>query len=340
MRAMAKIDLPYVQAFKDRHGRQRYYYRRGRARVALPDVGDPDFMRAYAAAKAVDHSKDKGERLKPYSISALLAEYYGAAEFKKLESSTKSTYRNMLERFRAKYGDRSAVAIQTRHLDGIFESMSDTPGAAKNLRKRLNRVFRRAVKLGWRTDNPIHATDAPDLRSDGFTPWSVADKTKFETRWPSGTRERLAYALLRHTLVRRSDVVTLGRQHREGGKLRIRQQKTGREILIPIAAELATELDLAGPGMTYLLTQYGAPFSPAGFTQWFRERAEMAGLEGRTPHGLRKAGAKQLAEAGGTTHEVAAMTGHASLSEVQRYTKGADQERLAASAMRKLRGKR
>jgi hypothetical protein len=36
-------------------------------------------------------------------------------------------------------------------------------------------------------------------------------------------------------------------------------------------------------------------------------------------------------------HEIAAITGHASLSEVQRYTKAADQARLARAAMEKTK---
>jgi len=36
-------------------------------------------------------------------------------------------------------------------------------------------------------------------------------------------------------------------------------------------------------------------------------------------------------------HEIAANTGHASLSEVQRYTKAAYQKRLALSAMQKAK---
>jgi site-specific recombinase XerD len=39
---------------------------------------------------------------------------------------------------------------------------------------------------------------------------------------------------------------------------------------------------------------------------------------------LRKATARRLAEIGCTAHQIAAVTGHASLSEVQRYTKAAD----------------
>ena len=53
-------------------------------------------------------------------------------------------------------------------------------------------------------------------------------------------------------------------------------------------------------------------------------------------HGLRKAAARRLAELGCTEHEIAAITGHASIPEVQRYTKAADRKRLAKSAMKKL----
>jgi integrase len=52
---------------------------------------------------------------------------------------------------------------------------------------------------------------------------------------------------------------------------------------------------------------------------------------------LRKAAARRLAEAGCTEREIAAITGHASLREVQRYTRAADQTRLALSAMAKVK---
>jgi hypothetical protein len=52
---------------------------------------------------------------------------------------------------------------------------------------------------------------------------------------------------------------------------------------------------------------------------------------------LRKAAARRLAEAGCTAHEIAAITGHASLGELVRYTKAVDQRRLAEAAMAKTR---
>ena len=42
-----------------------------------------------------------------------------------------------------------------------------------------------------------------------------------------------------------------------------------------------------------------------------------------------------MAEAGCTANEIAAITGHATLREIVRYTKAADQARLARAAMNK-----
>jgi len=48
-----------------------------------------------------------------------------------------------------------------------------------------------------------------------------------------------------------------------------------------------------------------------------------------------------LAEAGATVHEIAAISGHKTLGEVQRYTKAVDQARLADQALdRQLRAER
>jgi integrase len=55
--------------------------------------------------------------------------------------------------------------------------------------------------------------------------------------------------------------------------------------------------------------------------------------KGRSAHGLRKAACVRLAHAGCTVHQIAAISGHVTLEEVQRYTKQADQARLARSAM-------
>ena len=59
----------------------------------------------------------------------------------------------------------------------------------------------------------------------------------------------------------------------------------------------------------------------AGFTNWFRDRCNEAGLpNGLSAHGLRKARARLITEKNGSAHAVAAVTVHKTLSEAQRYT--------------------
>jgi integrase len=53
-------------------------------------------------------------------------------------------------------------------------------------------------------------------------------------------------------------------------------------------------------------------------------------------HGLRKLAAKRLAEAGCSDRQIMAITGHKTVSEVSRYTKAAEQAKLAEQAMARL----
>jgi len=49
-------------------------------------------------------------------------------------------------------------------------------------------------------------------------------------------------------------------------------------------------------------------------------------------HGLRKAALRRLAENGSTTKEIATLSGHRSLKEIERYTERAAQAGLARAA--------
>ena len=112
---------------------------------------------------------------------------------------------------------------------------------------------------------------------------------------------------------------------------------TTNELMIPIHPALARALK-AGPvvGMQHVITDArGRPLR--GLTRLLETAAQRAGLPARCKaHGIRKASLRRLAEAGGTTKEIAAVSGHRSLSEIERYTARADQARLAQSALAKL----
>src|SRR5262249_414602 len=106
--------------------------------------------------------------------------------------------------------------------------------------------------------------------------------------------------------------------------------------------ELARALAAAPKAnLTFLMTDHGASFTAAGFGNWFRDRCNEAGLPRCSIHGLRKAACRRLAEAGCSANEIAAISGHASLREVARYTPAASQRHLADQALdRQLRAER
>ncbi len=130
----------------------------------------------------------------------------------------------------------------------------------------------------------------------------------------------------------------MGQSNVSAGTLRVKQSKTGAELVIPLHPDLRGVLKgLPKDQEAFLTTQYGGPFrDAASFGNQFREWCAAAGLKGRSPHGLRKSASIRLVEAGCTTKQVQAITGHASLREVERYTKAAEQEKLARQAIARL----
>ncbi len=83
-------------------------------------------------------------------------------------------------------------------------------------------------------------------------------------------------------------------------------------------------------------SQFKKPFSVKGFGNMMSNAIDEAGLPARCkPHGLRKAAARRLAEAGCSASEIMSITGHKTLAEVERYTRAAEQERLARRAIKR-----
>jgi integrase len=90
--------------------------------------------------------------------------------------------------------------------------------------------------------------------------------------------------------------------------------------------------------MSLLTKADGSAFDSNSLGIWFADAIDQAGLpEACVMHGLRKTAARMLAEAGCSAHQIASITGHKSLSEIERYnTKAADQKRMATAAIHRL----
>jgi integrase len=336
---MTKIRLPHIHEYRDRHGKVRRYVRLpGRAKVTLSGTpGTEAFMEIYAAALA--SGAPRGEigatRTKPGTVNAAVISYFNSATFHASAPNTRRIRRSILERWRVEHGDKRIALLLRAHIERMVAAKAGTPATARNFLHTLRALMAHCVIVGLIATDPTQGIKSASIKTDGFRTWDEGDIAAFEARHPIGSRARLALALLLYTAQRRGDVVRLGRQHMRDGVISLRQQKTGAPLALPVHPELAAVLEATpNDNLTFLTTVAGKPFSPDGFTHWFREMCNEAGLpRGTSAHGLRKAACRRLAEAGCSANVIAAISGHASLHEVQRYTAAADQARMARTAI-------
>ena len=331
------IRLKYVHAFRDRTGRMRHYFRQHGKRTPLPGLpGSSEFMAAYAAQlNETSQQVEPRPKAAPGTFNALAIRYYGSPQFQSLSTTSRSNYRRVIDGFLEQHGHRQVKQMKREHVDIIVGKMANKPGAGIILLKRLRTLVRYAMALGWTDRDPTAGVKA--YRSKEIHTWYEDEIAAFEERWPEGSRERLAFALLLYTGQRGSDVHRMQWTDLVGDTIRVAQQKTAAKLSVPIHESLSRVLALAKRNhATILATAYGKPFSVKGFGNMVSAAIRDAGLPPRCkPHGLRKAAARRLAEAGCSASEIMAITGHKTLAEVERYTRAAEQERLARQAIKR-----
>jgi integrase len=329
----------YVQACLDRKSGCVYCHLRrpGFPRVRLPGLPwSPSFMTAYEKAMSGPRTAIGAGRIKPGSVAAVVTEYYDSQLFFTSKGAgTQRMRRGILERFRAAYGERPMAPLSTEWIELLLDGKP--PHAARSWLVTLRSLCQFALKRRYLRADPTANIKPRAIKGDGFHTWEEDEIAQFEAHHPVGTKPRLALALLLYTAQRRSDVVHIGRQHIKGGVLMVRQQKTGATLAIPVHPHLQAVLD-ASPSehLTFLVTATGKPYAGNALSEQSRKWCDAAGLPKRCkPHGLRKAACRRLAEAGCSANEIMAISGHATMKELVRYTKAADQARLARNALAK-----
>ncbi len=111
-------------------------------------------------------------------------------------------------------------------------------------------------------------------------------------------------------------------------------------MALPMLPQLKRSLRaLKVQGPTYILTEYGKPFaSTAGMAGRVKDWCRSAGLFDLSSHGVRKAFAELLAEAGCSQHQIMAVMAHTQAKTSEVYTKGAQRRLMAQDAMKVLAG--
>jgi integrase/recombinase XerD len=359
---MARIKLPHVNSFIDRHGRVRHQFRRkGCKKKSLPGLpGSTEFMNAYQALLGeTAHIEIGVSRSKAGTIAALIAGYYTSDAFTEaLAPATQRMRRNILEHFRADDGDKRVALLQRGHIVELLKARKRH--AKKNWLKTIKGLMAFAVAEGIRADNPCSGvTLAKAPKSMGHMTWLEPQIALYRDHHKLGTVARLALELLLNIAARRYDAHILGWQHviisNKDGKKKLcwRPHKTlrstAKQLKITIIPSLQAALDAMpeSDALAFLTTDYGRPFaSAAAFGNKFADWCRAAGFkpvicdDGRIrsyrAHGLRKAALRALAHAGGTLHELMAVGGHSSAKQLQEYLEEVEQEFMADNAMDKL----
>lgn len=354
MSDMPRPRKPHLQKQTTRHGRVVWYFRRGHGkRIRMPgDYGSDEFNAAYEAALSGQTPRAR-RPANSASLTWLIEQYRQSADWSRLSATTHKQRNAIFDALVKGKGERAFSTISRKTIQNSIDARRETPFAAANFLKAMRGLFRWAFKAEHVEADPTEGLSGGVPHTDGFHDWTEEEIARFEDHWAVGTKQRLALAILLYTGLRRGDAANLGRQHMKQVEIeeeagvkrmiwvfRVRPEKTPKVLVeIPIHAALQTVLDATPLGnLTFIATEGGKPYNKFSFGNWFREQCDAAGCPG-SAHGLRKAGARRLAELGASERELNAIFGWADGSKTSSiYTKNADRARLARSAMRRMAG--
>ncbi|MXU65926.1 tyrosine-type recombinase/integrase [Oceanomicrobium pacificus] len=339
---MARPVLKYVWRMRDRHGKERVYLRYPRRPlIALPALPETslEFQEAYRVAMLkAENGTMLPSRSKEGTIGEILDLTMKSHHYRTgITDLYRKRLRGHFDAIRESVGHVPFDVVRVPHIRKNLSHLSDRPHEAEMRLKAWRFIFAEAVKASRADQN--FASDVPwtTVKNKGFPSWSEEEISAYEDHWKVGTPQRTAFDLLLHTGQRRKDICEMEWSDIKDGWITIIQSKTKKQVDIPISHALQASLDVTPKiAATIITTKFGKPRSSNAFGEWFRSSVKEAGIKDRSAHGLRKAAANRLAEAGCSVHEIASITGHTSLKEVERYTKSASQRRMAQKAMQRL----
>jgi len=333
-----KLDR-YVSVFVDRHGKERFRFRRDGVSLYLPPPGSQAYRDRYNEAL----NGVRIVRARPGTFNELVSKFYQSTEFRKAGPSWQATMRQYIETVRSELGDDAVVNFRPKDINRLIadrmvkrqvgKRVHGGTASAERLREVLLRLFEFAVVEEMRGDNPVIKSTKVDHRGDGFYAWTERDIAQFRARWPLGTKPRLAMELMLWTGSRRGNAHTMPPP--VDGRFRTIAVKTGKEIDLHVAPALQAAIaamDKVGTA-TLIETSFGKPYTAAGFGNWFKAQCLTAGLPKCTAHGLRKALTRRAADLNVSQQSLKALGQWTGDREVAVYADTANRKRLAGGAL-------
>jgi hypothetical protein len=244
-------------------GRSYLSFRIGKGdRIRLPD--DPtsqEFREAYVVAMAGQTSTTPTiKRDAPGTIGALITSYKQTGKFKALSQTSKAGYMSRFEAIRVLHGHRSIVGLTKERIESkILDPLANRPGAAIDTIKKLRILIKHAIDKSWLKFDPSVGIKRPKVKE--IRAWTDAELDAFERRWPIGTKQRTAYALMFNMGTARVDTHLLT-WHQVDGDATYTRHKTGVPVAMAVAEDLRKALEAtARSNVCVITTAYGKPFT-------------------------------------------------------------------------------
>ncbi|CAM3154692.1 tyrosine-type recombinase/integrase [Paracoccus nototheniae] len=316
---------------KLRRGRWFHTYRRGDKEISLGVHGlhptDPRVFAAYCAEHARWEQSPAGTVTPKGGTFAWALDIYKASPaWAKLARTTQMNRDAIYRRYVKAQGNRPLSSIAPEDIEAALYAKGGN--AAVNELKALKPIFFHAYKLRIISADPTRGLKMVRPETEGFATAGVDEIAAYQKKWPIGSVERLVFDLALYTGAARVDLAKLGRRNMVDGVLQYRRQKTNTLAQVPLTPELRAVVGrTAHIAPAFILNGKGKPYTAESLGNLFRDAATKAGMAARL-HGLRKAFCVYWAEKGATTHQIAAMAGHMTLGEVERYTRAADRLKM------------
>lgn len=328
---MAKRELPkYI--YRQRNGL--YFQRRGwPTRKIENEFGTAEFWREYADILA---DKDQAPRVTTRSFAALIKSYRANPRYRNLKPRTGKDYDKYLDFFQEIMGDRNPVHLKRKDVIRLRDANAAKAYFANYSLRVLRVLMEHCVDLGWRETNPVRGVSELKTTKSEREPWPSDLLTLYRAECPLGTRERLVMELCVGTGQRIGDVLEMRWSDIQDGGFVVRQNKTGKELWVPVLPELQAALDAASRHSVFILTNERGinRWSYRGASQAVRKVREAIGALDYDIHSWRYNAACELVEAGCSDDLVASVTGQ-SPAMVLHYTKKVRQKIRAMQAQQK-----
>lgn len=266
------------------------------------------------------------------SVGDVIRQYLKSPGWNELKPNSRRSYRQGLDYF-ADLRDVYIGDIRRRHILDIRDSLSDTPAMANIFLRVTSVLFNFAVDREIIEFSPV--ANIKKLKTGEWRRWRDDEINLLFTE--GSDKAQLAALMAIYTGQRSGDLINMLWSDYDGQTIKVVQEKTGEPMQIPVHPELKAELDKTPKtAMTILTGERGERMTISYFRKWWwLNTKKPLGLECQF-HGLRKNAASYLAEAGCTLKQIAAITGHQSLSMLELYTREAEQFRNAQAAVVKL----